>query len=86
MYKGIGWRNTTGGIINADQTKLGGVKKKVYGMAKGIHICRLAEEERGRGGVEILKMCTRMSSIPSFVGEKKRRQAEGGRVMVCQVR
>jgi len=45
MYKGIRWRNTTGGIINADQTELGGIKWNMS-RAKGIQICRCAEEER----------------------------------------
>jgi len=30
MYKGIGWKGTTSGIINADQTKRGRIKRKVY--------------------------------------------------------
>lgn len=71
IYKGTGWGNTTGGIINADQTKLGGTKRKVYEKGKGdpdVQMCK-----GGEGGREkTLKICTRMSSIPLFVGEEKR--------------
>jgi hypothetical protein len=35
MYKGIGWKGTTSGIINADQTKRGRIKRKVDGEGKG---------------------------------------------------
>jgi len=55
--KGIGWKGTTSGITNADQTKQRG---RCVEMVKGIQVCRSTE---GIG------KCVRVSLIPSCVGK-----------------
>lgn len=76
MYKGVGWEDTTSGIINADQTKRGRIKRKVCCKGKGnpyVQMCR--------GGM--LKICTRVSLISSFVSKRATgRKSKGGRVTV----